>query len=191
MIQSIIAMIFTMTPYSTSHSRRVARLVVVSRTCLALFLLLCLPGCPDRNASPAANAATGKSQQVVIGGKAFELELALTPEQRHQGLSDRETIADDGGMLFAFNEADVLGFVMRRCKVPIDILYLSPTGRIVAMHEMQVESYDTPDPQLRTYSSVYPALIAIELKAGSIRALKLREGQAIELPIDDLKRRAK
>ena len=158
---------------------------------LALLLLfLCLPGCPDRTASPTPASVQGTTLRVTIAGKRFDLELALTPQQRHQGLSDRQSIADDGGMLFAFDEPDVLGFVMRRCKVPIDIIYLSPTGRIVQTHEMQVEPYDTPDSLLKTYSSVYPALIAIELKAGSIRALGLREGQAIELPIDDLKRRA-
>lgn len=156
-----------------------------------LLLFLGLAGCPDRAASPDPVSAPGSALRVTIADKRFDLELALTPEQRHQGLSDRQSIADDGGMLFAFSEPDVLGFVMRRCKVPIDIIYLSPTGRIVQTHEMQVEPYDTPDYQLKTYSSVYPALIAIELKAGSIRALKLREGQAIELPIDDLKRRAK
>ena len=162
-----------------------------SAHCATLLLLLaCVTGCPDRNASPTPNSAQGNTQKVVIAGKAFELELALTAAQRQQGLSDRDAIADDGGMLFAFREPDVLGFVMRRCKVPIDIVYLSPTGRIVAMHAMQVEPYDTPDYQLKTYSSVYPALFAIELKGGTIEALKLREGQAIELPIDDLKRRA-
>ena len=154
-------------------------------TCVLMVVLLSpalLVGCEDEG---------DKTQKITIKGKEYELELALTSNQRYQGLSDRKAIADDGGMLFVFQDASVLSFVMRKCLVPIDIIYLSPNGRIVAMHEMQVQPYNTDESDLKSYSSVYPAQFAIELKAGSIKALGLKEGDKIELTLEELKKRAR
>lgn len=129
--------------------------------------------------------------ELTIAGRDFTLELALDRESRYQGLSDRPSIADDGGMLFAFPDAQVRTFVMRRCLVPIDIVFLSPTGRVLAMHEMQLEPYDTPENDLRRYSSHWPAQFAIEFKAGTIEALGMEEGQKIGLPLERLKGRTR
>ncbi|MEX2215096.1 MAG: DUF192 domain-containing protein [Phycisphaeraceae bacterium] len=155
----------------------------------AFVLLLLLPallvGCEEE--APAGP----KTQKVTIKEKKYELELALTDSQRQQGLSDRKEIAEDGGMLFVFANPSVVNFVMRKCLVPIDILFLSPNGHIVAMHEMKMEPYNTPDSKLKGYSSVYLAQFAIEVKAGSIKALDLKEGDAIDLPLEELKKRAR
>jgi len=126
---------------------------------------------------------------VEIGERTFELELALTPGERYQGLSDREHIPADGGMLFVFpdDRVRVQRFVMRQCLVPIDIIFLDPGQRIVAMHEMQVEPYDTPEGQLTPYASRYPAQYAIELAGGTLRELGLSEGERIDLPAERLK----
>jgi uncharacterized membrane protein (UPF0127 family) len=119
---------------------------------------------------------------VVIDGRAFELELALSPEARFQGLSDREHIPADGGMLFVFPTPMRQSFVMRRCLVPIDIIFLDPQGRIVAMHQMKVEPYDTPEDQLKRYGSRWQAQFAIELAGGMLDQLDIRNGDIIPLP---------
>lgn len=143
-----------------------------------LALIACTPQETDTHILP-----------VKIGKATFNLELALTSSQRYQGLSDRKEIAPDGGMLFVFSEARGLSFVMRRCLVPIDILFLDPGQRIVAMHAMQVEPYDTPEAKLKLYPSRWPAMYAIELAGGTLAKLKLKEGDKIPFELsDDLKR---
>ncbi len=126
---------------------------------------------------------------VEIGGRTFALELALTPAQRYQGLSDREHIPADGGMLFVFPDdaVRVQAFVMRRCPVPIDIIYLDPGQRVVAMHAMAVEPAGTPEGRLTPYSSRYPAQFVIELAGGTLEELGLSEGERIALPAERLK----
>src|SRR5690349_15624292 len=57
---------------------------------------------------------------VSIDGKKFHLELALDQEKRFKGLSGRDQIPENGGMLFVFPAAQELGFVMRDCPVDID-----------------------------------------------------------------------
>jgi uncharacterized membrane protein (UPF0127 family) len=128
---------------------------------------------------------------VRINDRAFELELALDSPSRYQGLSDREWIAPDGGMLFVFPDADKRAFVMRRCHVPIDLLYLDAGGRIVSMHRMQVEPSDTPEAQLKRYASGWPAQFVIEFAGSTLDELGLKTGEKIDLPYDSLKRRAR
>lgn len=132
-----------------------------------------------------------KSQRVVIAGKEFDLELALDRDARHQGLSDRKSIADNGGMLFVFPGAQPMEFVMRRCLTPIDVIFLSPGSRVVAMHAMTVEPYDTPEDALKRYGTKWPAQFVIELQGGMIEKLGIKEADAIDLPADQLKRLAK
>jgi uncharacterized membrane protein (UPF0127 family) len=136
--------------------------------------------------------ATGQATQpVTIAGRSFELELALTPEARYQGLSGREHIAADGGMLFAFPDSRERAFVMRDCLVPIDIIFLDGQGRVVRTHQMTVEPKDTPEHELTRYPSGWPAQFAIELKGGLLDELDVKKGQRIALPLKRLKQRAR
>ena len=143
------------------------------------------------NLSCTRDAAPPGVHQVKLGGSTFGLELALDDQTRIQGLSDRAQIADVGGMLFVFPNPKLLAFVMRRCLVPIDLLILDPGGRVIAMHRMQVEPYDTPERDLRRYGCEWPAQFAIELKGGTIDRIGIQPGHTVELPLEDLKRRAR
>lgn len=147
-----------------------------------LFLSsLAVTGCDEQVPKPGDQTIT-----VDIAGEPFTLELALTQAQRFKGLSGRQDIAKDGGMLFVFTDAAKRYFVMRDCLVPIDIVFIAPGGRIVKMHEMQVEPLDTPEHELVRYDSQWPAQFVIELKAGSIERLALKPGQKLELPWREL-----
>lgn len=126
-------------------------------------------------------------EKVQIAGREFKLELAATPETRLKGLSHREKIAPDGGMLFAFpNEGvGVQQFVMRHCPVDIDIIYLDPYGKITATYAMKSEPPQRENEsdweyerRLRKYSSRFAAQFAIELAGGTLEALReSEEGQ--------------
>ena len=154
---------------------------------LFLFLFLVLSGC---NAS-SATSVDEKFLKATIGGKEFNLELALDQAARFQGLSDRKEIAADGGMIFVYSQPQTMAFVMRKCYVPIDIIFVGAGGRIVKMHEMSVVPYDTPEESLVRYSSEWPAQFAIEIRGGTLKNLNLKEGQKIELPYETLGAKAK
>ncbi len=146
--------------------------------------VLAAAGCSQTTAPGAM------TQRVQIQGRTFHLELALDADARYQGLSDRASIAEDGGMLFVFPDSKFREFVMRRCLVPIDIIFLGANGRVVAMHAMQVEPPGTSEDELKEYFSEYPAQFAIELRGGTLPGLGLKKGQKIDLPLESLKARA-
>jgi len=149
-----------------------------------------------------------------INGKTFYLEEAITPSVRLKGLGERTNIETSGGMLFVFPDKDVhvQGFIMRDCPIPIDIIYLDGSGRVLVWHEMLAESPRTPeegtvadltsndraagdrrtayDNRLKSYSSKYPAQFVIELKGGTIKSLDLKEGMQIKFDYAELKKRA-
>ena len=135
---------------------------------------------------------------VPLDGRAFHLELAAENQVRFRGLSGREHIEADGGMLFVFPRSQVLQFVMRDCVVPIDIIFVDAAGRIVAMHAMTTEdpkgateTQDAYEARLHKYSSRFAAQFAIELAGGTLATLDLEEGEQIALDWDALKRRAR
>ncbi|MEM6459992.1 MAG: DUF192 domain-containing protein [Planctomycetota bacterium] len=150
---------------------------------LFVFTVLAVCAC-------AGDETTG-TQRVEIADKTFTLELAMTRQTRYRGLSGRDHVADDGGMLFVFPNEARREFVMRDCLVPIDILFLDPTGRVMNTHAMAVEPPDTPERRLRRYPSDGPTSLAIELAGGTVARLGVTPGDTVALPVLELKRRAR
>ncbi len=133
-------------------------------------------------------------QEIAIGGETWMLELALDDDSIRRGLMHRETIPDDGGMLFIFPDSDYRSFWMAYCLVDIDLIFLDGRGTITALHEMKIEppretgeSELAYNARLKNYESAFPARFAIELPAGSIERLQLRVNQNIPLDLDALK----
>ena len=174
---------------------------------------------PAKDAAPGAKKDDKKSEEkpalekVTIGGKDFKLEPALDERTRFKGLSGRDSIDADGGMLFVFTHPRNLYFVMRDCPIPIDIIFLDATGRVTSMHKMVPEEersadekklsppYDGAPPEewsnqkyedrLRRYPSKYDAQFVIELRGNTLDSLKIKEGDQIKLDVAGLKKRAK
>ena len=94
-------------------------------------------------------------------------------------------------MLFVFPYEDEREFVMRRCLVPIDILFLDPRGTVLNTHAMLVEPADTPERELKRYASEGKSALVIELAGGTVERLGVQAGDTIELPVLELKRRAR
>ncbi|MEM6853853.1 MAG: DUF192 domain-containing protein [Planctomycetota bacterium] len=166
-----------------AHAKRLKPTQLVFGWVLIFASALLLTGC--------AGETTGGTQRVEIAGEVFKLELALDNPSRIQGLSDRDFIAPDGGMLFVFPYEDEREFVMRRCLVPIDILFLDPRGTVLNTHAMLVEPADTPERELKRYASEGKSALVIELAGGTVERLGVQAGDSIELPVLELKRRAR
>lgn len=132
-------------------------------------------------------------ERVKLDGRVFELELAADEPKRERGLSYRESIPEDGGMLFVFPDAQTRGFWMYDCYVPIDIVFLDASGRVTATHHMPTdrrkegETEDAYRGRLSRYSSRFAAQFAIELKGGMLEGLSIEEGEVVGLDLERLK----
>ncbi len=71
----------------------------------------------------------------------IDVEIADTPEERSVGLSGRESIPPDTGMLFIIPVKGP-GFWMKDTLVPLSVAFLGRCGEIVSIQDMQAESLD-------------------------------------------------
>lgn len=131
---------------------------------------------------------SGDFVDVRIANQTFKLELAIDPYAQYKGLGDRKEIPVDSGMIFIYEKSVKTSFVMRKCFVPIDLIFVNDSSEIVTLHRsMAVTAYDTAEGDLKRYPSYQSIIFAIELKSGTIDKLKLKEGQSLGLPVDELK----
>ncbi|QQO11360.1 DUF192 domain-containing protein [Breznakiella homolactica] len=70
----------------------------------------------------------------------IDAEIAVSDEQRAQGLMHRRELADGAGMLFVFSQDQMLSFWMKNTLIPLSIAFIASDGRILEIHDMEPES---------------------------------------------------
>ncbi len=72
-------------------------------------------------------------ERATFSGVSLKIEYALTPEERERGLSGRESVPEEYGMLFVFPKDDFYGFWMKDTLAPLDIFWLDKEGEVISM----------------------------------------------------------
>lgn len=127
-----------------------------------------------------AGCASG-GVQVELKGQRFTVEVADEHEERAQGLMYRESMPDDRGMLFIFEEDAPQAFWMKNTFIPLDIMYFDGERRFVSAH-YRVPTCKYGGDRCPNYPSAGDARYVLELNAGVGAALDLRAGDPITLP---------
>jgi uncharacterized membrane protein (UPF0127 family) len=104
----------------------------------------------------------------------FQVELALSDDQRMTGLMFRKTMARDHGMLFDFLDSRMVLMWMKNTYLPLDMVFIDENGRIASIAE------NTTPHSLAVVSSGVPVRYVLELNAGVARQAGLAEGQLLE-----------
>ena len=116
-------------------------------------------------------------------GDSVTAELAVTPEERAQGLMFRKNIEFDQGMLFIFDREDFYSFWMKNMIIPLDLIWLDKEKRIVHIERCLPPCEEEPCP---SYSPEVPALYVLELKAGSVEQRGLKIFDRFDFILPDL-----
>jgi uncharacterized protein len=103
----------------------------------------------------------------------FTVELALQQNQREFGLMFRRTLGDNAGMLFIFDNPEIIQMWMRNTSIALDMLFINNKGEIVDI------ARNTIPFSLDIIASRVPASIVLEVKAGTAERLKLNVGDRI------------
>src|SRR5690349_12394377 len=62
--------------------------------------------------------------RITIDNATFSVVVAKTPEEREKGLSGRDSLAQNSGMLFVFDHPDTYTFWMKGMKFPLDMIFI-------------------------------------------------------------------
>lgn len=110
-------------------------------------------------------------------GERVELvaEIADEPEERARGLMFRESMPEDHGMVFIYDEDHLGGFYMKDTLIPLSIAFVAADGTIVDIQDMEPETLDTHRPPK-------PYRHAIEANQGWFERNGIAPGDRVEIP---------
>jgi uncharacterized membrane protein (UPF0127 family) len=109
--------------------------------------------------------------------RAFDVELAVSPQQQAQGLMYRQSLAADAGMLFVYRPAREVSMWMKNTVIPLDMLFIAEDGEIVKIVERAVPF------SLKTISSDSRIRAVLEINGGMVNRLGIRPGDRLGHPV--------
>jgi uncharacterized membrane protein (UPF0127 family)/peptidoglycan/LPS O-acetylase OafA/YrhL len=113
-----------------------------------------------------------KQDRLKIGDKIIVIEMAKTDSARQKGLSGRDNLDKDSGMLFVFDKPDRYAFWMRDMRFGLDFIWLKD-------HKVVYLSTNVFPP-----STLYPPMPVdhvLEVNAGFVQQNHIEVGDKIEL----------
>ncbi|MGY6534716.1 MAG: DUF192 domain-containing protein [Pararhodobacter sp.] len=110
------------------------------------------------------------------GQARFAVELADDPQSRAQGLMFRETLPRSAGMLFIFDRPDRAVFWMENTLIPLDMLFIDPSGVVRHIHRQARPLDRTP------IDGGENVLMVLEINGGLSDRLGINTGSELRHP---------
>jgi uncharacterized protein len=162
---------------------------------LCALPVLALLGCRAETQLPADPPATveeaGAEQQAdqqstaetisvtvrtAAGDRLFDVETAITPEEQRRGLMFRESLPENGGMIFPFDFPRLASFWMRNTLIPLDMIFIRSDGVITNI------AAETVPYSLDSYYSTEPVIAVLEIDGGRSAELGIAAGDHVSWP---------
>lgn len=107
---------------------------------------------------------------------AIEVEVADTKASRERGLSGKQKMGDDEGLLFVFDAPGRYGFWMKDMNFALDIIWINQNGVVVA-----IERGVTPESYPQTFINDAEASYVLEINAGLAEKFGLYLGSKVKI----------
>jgi len=145
------------------------------KTLIFFLTLFLVAGCNEKNDKH------DKLTNIEIGKEIIRVEIADSPRKWELGLSYKDTLPKNHGMLFVFPDERRRVFWMRGCNFDIDLAYIESDGTISEIITMKKEPLDTPLDSLKTYLSQSPTIkYALEMTGGWFEENNIKTGTKID-----------
>jgi uncharacterized membrane protein (UPF0127 family) len=106
-------------------------------------------------------------------GTPVYLRIVNSPHERERGLMYETNLAEDEGMLFVFPTEQEHSFWMKNTPLSLDMIFLNAAKEVVGVVT------DAPPFSEEQQTVKKPSLYTIELRAGSVKRLGVREGNKV------------
>jgi uncharacterized protein len=126
-------------------------------------------------AAAQAQAAEKATIEIVskTGVHAFNVELATNDAERERGLMFVKRLPEGQGMLFDFKREQQVSFWMHNTYIPLDMLFIDGSGRILHIVENAKPLSDALIP------SEYPVRFVLEVIGGTADKLGIAAGDKV------------
>lgn len=108
----------------------------------------------------------------------IDVEAAINPAERQQGLMYRTKMDEDKGMIFIFERDDMQSFWMKNTIIPLDIMFIDSKGVINTIHKNTIPYSEKPLP------SKSKSQFVVEVNGGYCDRHGIKEGDLIEYKLD-------
>jgi uncharacterized membrane protein (UPF0127 family) len=120
-----------------------------------------------------------KKMQLTINGIPLTVNIADDDSSRISGLMNSEELTPDTGLLFRWPDVQPRSFWMKDTTIPLDIAYISDTGNILNIEEMEPLS-------LSSVISNGPAMCALEVNRGWFDKNGIKPGDNVSGVFNDM-----
>ena len=104
----------------------------------------------------------------------INIEIADEPKEQSQGLSGREYLAPDSGMLFVFPQLITPSFWMKDMKFSLDLIWIDENGKII-----EITKNVSPATYPKSFLPPSPIKYVLEVNAGYTEENNIKAGDEI------------
>ncbi len=133
-----------------------------------IVLLVVVSGCVKK---------VEKNKILIINNKVINIEIADDFRERVQGLSGRDSLCDDCGLLFLFDNKDKHSFWMKDMKFSIDIIWIDDDKIVYIVENALLSNGDN----IPSYIPMAEADKVLEVNNGFIKENNIKLGDKVEL----------
>ncbi len=159
---------------------------IIYRSIFCIGIVTGFYACKEENKAPLVSSIAftkegtaqlykGSSDSLIAS---FDIEIAKTEYETQTGLMYRDSMRENRGMLFVFDDASPRYFYMKNTRLPLDIIYVSEDKKIVSFYENAEPFNETSLP------SEAPAKYVLEINGGLIDKLGIRVGDRLNYSED-------
>ncbi|HLC38813.1 MAG TPA: DUF192 domain-containing protein [Patescibacteria group bacterium] len=115
--------------------------------------------------------------EVMIKNQQYQVEMVKTPIKMAEGLSGRNELATNSGMLFVYDDKQKRDFWMNKMNFDLDIIFIDDS-RVVDFVTLKKPESSNKIPK---YTNLKPANFVLEIPAGEAKKLGLKIGDMVEI----------
>lgn len=119
--------------------------------------------------------------QIKINDTLVKIEVADTAAERSKGLSGRDSLAADAGMLFVFPESKKYQFWMKGMKFPLDLIFIQNSKVVDLIKDAFPPVEGRDDSSLTIYEPTVPIDMLLEVDSGFSAKNNIKVGDQVYL----------
>lgn len=120
---------------------------------------------------------------VKVNETEIKVEVAKTNEERSKGLSNRDSLDQNSGMLFVFDKSSKPTFWMKDTKIALDIIWIKD-DKVISIDKDVKPEPNVKDSDLKKYPAPSEVDYVLEVNAGFSDQYKITSGSTVQKLFD-------